>query len=165
MPMSDNEATGSMEKSLLKGMFAGLVAGLAATAAKTLAERMFPPRTQGEPEPPVEVGNRISEEITGHPLSFAGQQIAAEGIHWGFGAVVGAAYGAIAEYYPAATSKDGASFGIALGSLMHEGALPALGISAAPEDQTIRERTSELSSHVVYGVVAETIRRMVRKIL
>lgn len=163
--MSETEAAVPGEKSLVKGIFAGLVGGLVATAAKTMAERMFPPRTHGEPEPPVELDNRISEELAGHGLSPKAQELAAEGIHWGFGAVVGAAYGAIAEYYPAATSKDGASFGVTLGSLMHEGALPALGISAQPEDQSFRERASELSSHVVYGVVAETVRRMVRKLL
>ena len=163
--MSNAEANGSTEKDLLKGIFAGLVAGLAATAAKILAERMFPPRTHGEPEPTEALSNQVSEELTGHQLSPAAQAVAAEGIHWGFGAVVGAAYGAIAEYYPAATAKDGASFGAALGGLMHQGALPALGLSAEPDDQTLRERTSELSSHVVYGVVAETVRRVVRKML
>jgi putative membrane protein len=163
--MSENQRTGSTEQSLLKGLAAGIIAGLAATAAKTLAERMFPPRTHGEPEPPDTFSNQISEELTGHSLSPEAQAIASETIHWGFGAVVGGAYGVIAEFYPAATAKDGASFGVALGSLMHEGALPALGISASPEDQTIRERASELSSHVVYGVVAETVRRFVRKLL
>src|SRR5438309_1289972 len=106
--MSETEATVPSDKSLWKGILAGAVAGLAATAAKTLAERMFPPRTHGEPEPPVELGNRISEELTGRELSPEAQDYVAQGIHWGFGAVVGAAYGAIAEYYPAATSKDGA---------------------------------------------------------
>lgn len=169
--MSDSEASVSpeqslsTEQSLLKGIVAGLLGGLAATAAKTLAERIFPPRTHGEPEPPEALSDQVSEELTGHALSPDARAVAAEGIHWGFGAVVGAAYGAIAEFYPAATAKDGASFGVALGSLMHEGALPALGLSAAAEDQTIRERTSEFSSHLVFGVVAETVRRVVRKML
>jgi putative membrane protein len=163
--MSDNQPTDSTEQSLLKGLAAGVLAGLAATAAKTLVERMFPPRTHGEPEPPEELSNQISQQFAGHDLSPEAKAISAEAIHWGFGAVVGGAYGVIAEYYPAATAKDGASFGVALGSLMHEGALPALGISASPEDQTARERASELSSHVVYGVVAETVRRFVRKLL
>jgi putative membrane protein len=40
-----------------------------------------------------------------------------------------------------------------------------MGLSAKPEDQTTRERTSEMATHVVYGVVTETVRRVVRKIL
>ena len=66
---------------------------------------------------------------------------------------------------PAATSKDGAAFGMALSSLTHGTALPAMGLSAEPEDQTARERTSEMATHVVYGVVTETVRRVVRKML
>src|ERR1700733_1872627 len=90
---------------------------------------------------------------------------AVESIHWGFGALAGAAYGGVVEYFPAATSKDGAAFGMALSSLTHGTALPAMGLSAAPEDQTTRERTSEMATHVVYGVVTETVRRVVRKML
>jgi putative membrane protein len=40
-----------------------------------------------------------------------------------------------------------------------------MGISAEPEAQTARERTSEMATHVVYGVVTETVRRVVRRML
>jgi putative membrane protein len=69
------------------------------------------------------------------------------------------------EYYPAATVRDGAGFGMALSSLTQGTVLPAMGLAAKPEDQTARERTSEMASHVVYGVVTETVRRVVRRIL
>jgi len=54
---------------------------------------------------------------------------------------------------------------MALASLTHESALPAMGLAAEPEDQTTRERTSEMASHVVFGVVTETVRRVVRRML
>jgi putative membrane protein len=146
---------------LIKGLLAGLVAGLAATAAKSLAEKFYPPRTHGEPEPP----DVLAEKIAGHPLDGETKVIASEAIHWGFGAAAGAAYGALAEYYPAATSKEGASFGLALMTLTHETALPAMGLSAPSEEQTTREHTSEAASHVLYGVVAERVRRVVRGML
>ncbi len=148
-------------RSLAKGLLAGLIGGLAATAAKTFAEKIYPPRTHGEPEPPAV----LADKLAGHPLTGAQQQAAVETIHWGFGALTGAAYGALAEYYPAATAKDGAGFGMALASLTHETALPAMGLSADPNDQTTRERTSEMATHVVYGMVTETVRRVVRKLL
>ena len=151
----------STQKRLLKGLLAGLVAGLAATAAKSLAERFYPPRTHGEPDPP----EMLAERIAGHELDAGTKEIAGEAIQWGFGALTGAAYGALAEFYPAATDKEGASFGLALMTLTHEKALPAMGLSAAPEDQTLREQTSEAASHVLYGVVAERVRSMVRKLL
>ena len=151
----------STQQRLLKGLLAGLIAGLVATAAKTLAERFYPPRTHGEPEPP----ELLAEQIAEHPLDDETKEIASETIHWGFGALTGAAYGALAEFYPAATAKEGASFGIALMTLTHEKALPAMGLSAEPEDQTFREKSSEAASHVLYGVVTEKVRGIVRKML
>jgi putative membrane protein len=149
------------EPNLVKGLVAGLIAGLVATAAKSIAEKFYPPRTHGEPEPP----DVLAEKIAGHALDGETKAVASEAIHWGFGAAVGAAYGALAEYYPAATSKEGASFGLALMTLTHETALPAMGLSAPNEEQTAREHTSEAASHVLYGVVAERVRHAVRGML
>jgi putative membrane protein len=149
------------QRSLAKGLVAGLIAGLAATAAKSLAEKFYPPRIHGEPEPP-EV---LAQKLSPHHLNGASLAVASETIHWGFGALTGAAYGALAEFYPAATAQEGAAFGMALMSLTHEGALPALGLSAEPEDQTAREQTSEAATHMMYGVVAERVRSFVRNML
>lgn len=149
------------ERSLVKGMVAGLVGGLVATAAKSFGERLFPPRTHGEPDPPAV----LAERLAGHSLSATQKTVATESIHWGFGALTGAAYGGLAEYFPAATQKEGASFGLALATLTHENALPALGLSAEPADQTAREHTSEMATHIVYGVVTEVVRSIVRRAL
>jgi putative membrane protein len=148
-------------KSLAKGLLAGLIGGLVATAAKSIAEKIYPPRTHGEPEPP----GVLAENIAGHALVSREKMAAEEAIHWGFGAMTGAAYGALAEYYPSATVKEGAGFGMALNSLTHGTALPAMGLSAEPEDQTLREKTSEMATHLVFGMVTETVRRFVRKML
>jgi putative membrane protein len=147
--------------SLWKGLVAGLVAGVAATAAKTLAERLYPPRTHGEPEPP----DLLSERLAGHPLDADTRHAAAESIHWGFGAAAGACYGALAEFYPAVTSKEGASFGLALMALTHQGILPAMELSAPPEEQSKREHSSETATHLIYGVVAERVRSIVRELI
>jgi putative membrane protein len=151
----------TVTRSLAKGLLAGLIGGLVATAAKTFAEKIYPPRTHGESEPPA----TLAKKIAGHELVGKQKAVAVETIHWGFGALAGAAYGALAEYYPQATAKDGAGFGMALTSLTHGTALPAFGLSAEPEEQTTRERTSEMATHVVYGMVTETVRRTVRKML
>ncbi len=155
------EQDGMQQRSLAKGILAGVVAGLVATAAKTMAEKLYPPRTHGEPEPPA----ALAEKLAGHSLDGATKAVASEGIHWAFGAAAGAAYGAVAEFYPAITAKDGVSFGLMLMSLTHRTALPALGLSAPTEDQTPREQTSEAATHIVYGVVAERVRSTVRGLL
>jgi putative membrane protein len=149
------------ERSLWKGLVAGLVAGVVATAAKSVAEKFYPPRVHGEPNPPEE----LAEKIAGHHLDHDTKAIASEAIHWGFGAGAGAAYGALAEYYPAATAKEGASFGLVLMTLTHETALPAMGLAAEADEQTPREHTSEAATHILYGVVAERVRSFVRGLL
>ena len=148
-------------RSIAKGLVAGLVAGVVATAAKSAVEKMYPPRVEGQPEPP-EV---LAEKAAGHELTVPQKLFASEAIHWTFGATIGAAYGTIAEFYPAATAREGVNFGMTLMALTHETALPAMGLSAAPADQTRREKTSEFASHIVFGLVAETTRRIVRKML
>ncbi len=148
-------------KSLLKGMIAGMVGGLVATAAKTIAERIYPPRVHGEPEPP----SVLADKLSGGSLDESQKAVAKEAIHWGFGALTGAAYGGLAEFYPAATAKEGASFGLTLAALTHNSALPALGLSAEPQHQTQREQTSEMVTHVIFGVVTEVVRSLTRKLL
>lgn len=148
----------NLERSLMKGLIAGAVAGLVATAAKSIAERIYPPRAHDEPAPT----ETLAEKLAGHELAPASKELASRSLHWGFGAAAGAVYGALVEYYPAAAAKEGASFGLALMALTHEGALPALGVEPPAEEQTTREHTSEAASHVLYGVVAERVRSLVR---
>jgi len=156
-----SSTTRNGDPSLWKGLVAGLAAGVAATAAKTLAEKFYPPRTHGEPEP----SELLSERIAGHSLDHTTELVAAETLHWGFGAAAGAFYGALAEFYPAATSKEGANFGLVLMALTHEGILPAMSLSAPAEEQTARERTSEAATHLLFGIVAERVRSFVRGML
>jgi putative membrane protein len=148
-------------KSLAKGILAGLIGGIVATAAKSLAEKIYAPRIHGEPEP----HELLAEKVAGHELTVVQKNVSTEAIKWGFGAATGAAYGALAEYVPTVTSKDGANFGMALVTLTHQGALPMMGLAAHPGEQTAREKTSEITSHIVYGVVTETVRRIVRRLL
>lgn len=148
-------------QNLLKGALAGLIGGLIATAAKTAAERMYPPRTHGEPEPPAVLAEKLGEP----KYETTEKKVVEESIHWTFGALAGAAYGVMAELYPQVTAKGGTTFGLALMTVTHEGALPALGLSATPDKQEGREKRSEMATHVIYGVVCETVRSLVRKAL
>ena len=149
------------KSSLWKGLVAGVVAGVVATLAKTIAEKYYPPHVHGEPEAP----EALADKLAGHHLEGKTKAVASGAIEWGFGAAAGAAYGALAEYYPAASSRGGATFGLTLMTLTHETALPAMGLEAPMEDQTPREHASEAATHVVYGVVAERVRRLVRGML
>jgi putative membrane protein len=140
--MSKKNAPVPRPKSLAKGLLAGLIGGLVGVVAMATAEHFLPRRAQASAEPP-------------EPPSTL------DGMHWSFGAAVGAAYGVAAEYFPAATSEKGAAFGMALESLSQEGTLPALGLLTG---STARgDRTGKMTSHVVYGIATEVVRGFVRK--
>ena len=106
-----------MHKSLARGLIAGLIGGLAATAAKAIAERISAadPWRAGAAESP---SNSWPET-----LSPAAKARLSEGLRWGLGAAAGAAYGAVAEFYPR-PARHGASFGLAMEALAHQGELP-----------------------------------------
>lgn len=133
-----NVAATQPQKSLPKALIAGAVGGLIGAVAMAVVERMFPRTAKDEPE-------------------------LVEAIHWGFGVAVGAAYGAVAEFYPAATAKEGATFGMALEGLAQRGALPMLGKRVPAEDEATEELASDVTSRVVFGITAETVRGFVRK--
>jgi putative membrane protein len=149
------------ERSILKGALAGMVGGLAGAGAKFLAEKLFPPRVQGQTPAPVV----LAEQVAGHALPPTQQQAAMHGMHWGFGAVAGAVYGAAVELEPSLGVWRGAAFGLTLNKLTHESLLPKMGLAAAKEDQPTQERISEWVTHAVYGVFTDTVRRAVRKSL
>jgi putative membrane protein len=153
--MSETNGTGR-KPSLAKGLVAGLIGGLAGAVAKTFAERMFPARAHDEAEPPV--------LLTRRELAPPTPAVVGEPIHWGFGAAAGAAYGALVEYFPAASAKEGASFGLALEGLTHN-TLPSLESGDELEEMTGREQASGVTSHVVYGVATELVRGFVRRFL
>jgi putative membrane protein len=154
--MSDTKVlTMQRKKSLAKGVVAGLVAGLIGTAAKMVAERIFPPRAH-DPEP-------LHRAAESHALAIPAKPDSVK-MHWALGGAAGAVYGGLAEFYPAATARKGASFGLVLAALTEEGALEGIGIESDAEDESMRGRTSEMTSYAVYGVVTETVRRFIRKI-
>jgi uncharacterized membrane protein YagU involved in acid resistance len=68
----------------------------------------------------------------------------------------------VAETFPSGAGGSGALFGTALWAAADEIAVPALGLSTPPIEHPPSTHAYALASHVVYGLTAETIRRMVR---
>lgn len=149
------------ERSILKGALAGMIGGLAGAGAKMLAEKIFPPRVQGQIPPPV----ALAEQFAGHSLPEGQKQAAMQGIHWGFGAAAGAVYGALVEAEPSLGAWKGAAFGLTLNKITHESLLPKLGLARPKEQQPAQERISEWVTHAVYGIFTDAVRRAVRRAL
>ncbi len=152
----------AVSSTVTKAVLAGLAGGLAGAAAKVLAEKVFPPRTEGQTPPPALIAARAAGAAS-LPLPPAAKTLATEGMHWGFGTLTGGVYGLVAELYPAAAAWRGAVFGLTVNKLMHEGILPHNRLVEPVGEQPAQERISEWVTHVVYGVVADTVRRSVLK--
>ena len=167
-----------MSRSLWKGLVAGAVGGAAGSVAKALAEpplqrlgeRVFPPLpgekeqlgadTTGHPArmPPAE----MVREATPVPLSRKRVLEAQQAIHYTFGTLMGAAYGAVAEVAPLVTWGAGVPAGAALFAGTHGSVVPALGFQADVADEPDAWWVWEFGSHLVYGLAAEVVRRAVR---
>ena len=145
--------------SLTKGVLAGLAGGLAGAGAKMLAEHFFPPRTEGQTPPPVV----LAEQVTQRSLDARERDVTLQTIHFVFGALAGAIYGALVEYEPSLGAWRGAAFGITLNRITHESVLPKMGLTAPTQQQPTQERISEWVTHAVYGVATDSVRRMVRR--
>jgi putative membrane protein len=140
--MSKKTAPQPQPKSLAKGLLAGLIGGLAGVVAMAAAERLLPRRAPA-------------------PAGPAPDPFSLEAMHWSFGAAVGAAYGAVAEYFPSATAKQGVAFGMALETLADQGTLPAVALLTG--SPAAADTASKLTSTIVYGVTTETVRHFLRK--
>jgi len=140
----------AQKRSIVKGAMAGLVGGIAGSAAKALAEKSFSPGPEDRTAPSV-----------------------AATVPWTFGAVAGALYGAAVELAPKAGAWRGAAFGLTLNKLAHEALTTKDGVPkvSVPETEraqpTVRQKTRarqrEWVTFVVFGVVADTVRRLVRR--
>jgi putative membrane protein len=154
-------STTNRKRSIAKGALAGLIGGLAGSGAKIIAEKIFPPRTEGQTPPPVV----LAENVAHRRLPERERELALQGIHFIFGALAGAVYGALVEVEPSLAAWRGAAFGITLNRITHESLLPKLGLTAPPGQQPTQERISEWVTHAAYGVTTDTVRRAVRRTL
>ena len=144
---------------LVKGALAGMLGGLAGAGAKMAAEHLFPPRLDGRKPPSV----AWAEQVTNRSLEGAERQLAHKTIHFVFGALAGAAYGALVEFEPSLAAWRGAAFGVTLNRITHEWLLPRLDLSATPNERPTQERIGDWVTHAVYGTITDTTRRVVRR--
>jgi putative membrane protein len=113
----------------------------------------------------VRMGTAIGELILDRKLTKDEKQIAGAVAHYAMGVVSGGIYGAAAEVTPAATVGAGLPFGAAVWLLADEIIVPAAGLSKGPAEYPLSIHAYALSSHLVFGVSTEAVRRTVRNAL
>lgn len=181
-----NLTNGNSQKGdVLKGMVAGVIGGLAASLAMDLfqnavnkiAENMemsendsskksSKKRKKKEQEPAtVKAAEAITDGVFGHKLTKDEKKIADPVMHYAMGATSGAIYGAAAEFSSLTTVGEGLPFGTAVWLIADDVVVPALGLSKPPTEYPFSTHAYALSSHLVYGLTTEVVRKLVRKAL
>ena len=118
-----------------------------------------------EDDTTVRAASAVSEGVFGHKLTQSEKKTAGTAVHYLLGTGVGGLYGAVAEIAPNVTAAAGLPFGAVFWLVVDEGAVPLLNLSEGPMAYPLSIHAYALSSHVVYGVTAEVVRRAVRAAL
>ena len=158
---------------ILRGALAGAIAGLVGAYAMERFQALWsetekqarPKQTAGaaKDEPTtVKAAERVVETVLHTELPEEVKPAAGEVVHYGMGMLSGAIYGAVAEVLPIARAGNGLVFGAVLWWLADNTAVPAIGLSKKPSAYPPSTHAYALSSHLVYGFVTETVRRVLR---
>ena len=159
--MTEQQSTGArVARGVLAGAVAGLVASFAMDRFQALASAVS--NDDGEGEPATEqAADAATKAVTGTELPEADKPIGGQGVHYALGTLLGVAYGVAAEFRPQVTAGFGTAFGTGTALLLDEAAVPAAGLSEAPWKTPASTHLYGLASHLIFGAVAEGVRRTV----
>lgn len=150
------------------GTVAGAAGGLAAAfvmnqfqAVWAMAEKKLSPSSddQGGEDATVRTAAGISKSVFKHELTPREKKWAGPAVHYAFGGLLGALYGAMASMTPMAAAGGGTGYGSAVWLLADEIGVPAAGLSGPPTKTPPRKHLQAWASHLVYGLVTEGARR------
>ncbi|GGK44127.1 DUF1440 domain-containing protein [Nocardia camponoti] len=173
---------GSLKEAVVRPAVQGAIVSFAASTVKSITEpmlekafdRLFPPTPQqlklvgADPAghldnmPPAVIANEFSEAVYGKPLDKSEKLKAQQVIHYGFGAVVGAAYGVATANCPAIGRGLGIPAGLALYGTTHATLLPLFGVQQPPWKMPLSAVCWEATSHAVFGATLEIGLRLLR---
>lgn len=113
----------------------------------------------------VRAGTAVAEFVFDTKLTRKEKEFAGAVAHYAMGATSGAIYGVTAELTPAATAAIGLPFGAAVWAVADETVVPVLGLSKSPTEYPLSIHAYAFTSHLVFGLAAEVVRRTVRRAL
>ncbi|HXE64385.1 MAG TPA: DUF1440 domain-containing protein [Bryobacteraceae bacterium] len=155
---------------------AGAAGGLAAAfvmnqfqAVWAKAEKKLSPPSpeessnKGGDDATVRTAAGISKTIFKHELSAREKKWAGPAVHYAFGGLAGALYGAMASTTSAAMAGGGIGYGSAVWLLADEIGVRAAGLSGPPTETPPKKHLQAWVSHLVYGLVTEGTRRVILK--
>jgi len=149
-------------RGLLAGAIGGLIASFVMSQVHSTLQKVESSGKQGEEDSTVRTASAISQRIFHHELTPQEKQVAGPAVHYAFGSILAAIYGAAVETVPLVRIGWGLPFGTAVWLGAHVITVPALGLSEGITKSSSRQETVELGAHLVYGAAVEGIRRLIR---
>jgi putative membrane protein len=110
----------------------------------------------------MQAASMIAETVAGETLTERQKQIGGSVLHYAFGAVMGAMYGAAAEKERSTTAGFGLPFGAGVWLAADEAGVAMGGFATHPADYPLSRHVAALASHLVYGATVEGVRRLLR---
>ncbi len=156
-------------KQVVQGAATGAVCGLLASAAMNTVPAIWsafstpePPR-KGAEDATVKTAERLAEPVLDRPLTPGEKETGGPAVHFAFGTLVGAVYGALATVLPPVTAGLGIAYGTAVWLLGDEVLVPKLGLAAPPSQTKPEVHFKSWLMHAVYGLALDTGRRLAEK--
>jgi uncharacterized membrane protein YagU involved in acid resistance len=116
---------------------------------------------QSEDEPnTVKAADAVAEATIGEPVPGRYREPAGTTVHYGFGALLGAIYGAAVEVRSVTSAGFGTAYGAAVSLVADEMAMPALGFAPPAPEVEASTHLRGFVSHLVFGASLEAVRRL-----
>ena len=170
-----NDISTRIAKGAAAGAFGGLIGGAVMLVFGALFDREFDrdTRRRGRPRKFLPTADQeldgtavlalAAGRAVGLDLKGAALVNGARAMHFAFAAGLGAVYGALSEVAPAARIAHGAGFAALEELSGNEWLMPRIGFLRPVNDYPVHERVHSLASHMVWGLVTETVRAQVRR--
>ena len=139
---------------VVAGAMAGLTATGPMTAVMVAAHDALPPHER-HGLPPEHVTANAARAAGAHEAAQLRERrvLATIPMHFGYGAAMGAAYGALAPHVPGPGVAKGVAFGLAVWAGSYLGWLPAMGLHPPATQESAGRNAMMIGAHVVWGVV------------
>jgi putative membrane protein len=172
--MDFRDGTGAVYAGLAAGLAGGLIGTLAMNGSQAsmrkLADSVAGPQDPGERseenEPKDRAGKNATERAYARiksPESRREEKMGGRAVHFAFGGVAGAAYGAAIAADARLAAGAGLPLGIGMWLFANEIGLAAAGLTKPPQRYSTATHLFALTSHVVYGVVTNAVIRVLMR--
>lgn len=122
-------------------------------------------KDDAEDDAPERLANAISVGVFDRELTDREKDAAGTVFHYAMGTTTAALYSAVAEIIPQVKAGAGLPFGAVVWLAVDEGVVPAAGLSKSAEEYPLSIHAYAFTSHLVFGLTTELVRRAVRRAL